>query len=571
MVQKLQKSEAVQTAVQASNVLNQSSDLSLKQKQWLSQEVISWNKQNIITDRQTKEIFDQYDISYALPEKEPVNVIKVLSMIGAIILGLGIILFVAAHWGQISNMIKIIMFTVLTLASLSIAYYFTAIRTDYPHLGKSLFVLSAFIYGATLFLIAQIYHSNANAHWLLLFWGLSILPLTYFFNSLPLYIFNSLIFIVWNFFYYASEKLPNYFYPFIVFLIMIPLVWKKENYYNIITIIAIGIAQLLALFHQQHWVLLVWSIASLIYYFIVKTELKELYLILSVAIQFLWCISFYSVYDKIPNYWFIAVLVLFYYLAFQEKSIATFTLASASVVLWVNLYVAAFAAVFDFKNVSFAAYLLLNLFVCLSLYQIGIYFKQKFAVQWFSNVLRIIGLIGIVITSYLLSFKGFLDDRIVLEKILFEFNPVIIGALFFAVVFLIFLMFSITDKIFSSPESKLEIAMLLGIFLFSLAVLFLSQYSVLDTFLMNCVIFALALALLFYGFETKEAIFFNLGILFFVIFIITRYFDIFWKLLDRSVFFIVGGIVMIIGSIVLEKRRRATIEQMKQGEMQRGK
>ena len=48
-----------------------------------------------------------------------------------------------------------------------------------------------------------------------------------------------------------------------------------------------------------------------------------------------------------------------------------------------------------------------------------------------------------------------------------------------------------------------------------------------------------------------------------VLFIITRYIDVAWKLRTKSLFFIVGGLMMFGGGIFLEKQRRKIIERMK--------
>ena len=40
------------------------------------------------------------------------------------------------------------------------------------------------------------------------------------------------------------------------------------------------------------------------------------------------------------------------------------------------------------------------------------------------------------------------------------------------------------------------------------------------------------------------------------VYIIAKYFDFFWDLLARSVFFMVGGIILVIGGIILERKRR---------------
>jgi uncharacterized membrane protein len=52
----------------------------------------------------------------------------------------------------------------------------------------------------------------------------------------------------------------------------------------------------------------------------------------------------------------------------------------------------------------------------------------------------------------------------------------------------------------------------------------------------------------------------NLAIAFAILDIVTRYFDMFFSTLDRSMFFIAGGIILVIAGAYAEKNRRRLIE-----------
>ena len=54
----------------------------------------------------------------------------------------------------------------------------------------------------------------------------------------------------------------------------------------------------------------------------------------------------------------------------------------------------------------------------------------------------------------------------------------------------------------------------------------------------------------------------NVTLIFFLIFILIRYFDLSWKLLDRSLFFILGGVILLIIGFFMEQiRRKLTSEE----------
>ena len=48
----------------------------------------------------------------------------------------------------------------------------------------------------------------------------------------------------------------------------------------------------------------------------------------------------------------------------------------------------------------------------------------------------------------------------------------------------------------------------------------------------------------------------NTGMFWLSALILVRYFDFFWDLLPRSLFFMVGGLILVLGGIALEKKRR---------------
>ena len=62
--------------------------------------------------------------------------------------------------------------------------------------------------------------------------------------------------------------------------------------------------------------------------------------------------------------------------------------------------------------------------------------------------------------------------------------------------------------------------------------------------------------LLLLGYKNGDTLLINISLLFFVIDVISRYFDFFWKLMPRSVFFMIGGVLLLAGGTFLERSRR---------------
>ncbi len=62
------------------------------------------------------------------------------------------------------------------------------------------------------------------------------------------------------------------------------------------------------------------------------------------------------------------------------------------------------------------------------------------------------------------------------------------------------------------------------------------------------ILFALEIfGLIILGFVRRHPIYINIGLLFFALDVVARYFDLFWDLLPRSLFFILGGLLLLSG------------------------
>lgn len=81
----------------------------------------------------------------------------------------------------------------------------------------------------------------------------------------------------------------------------------------------------------------------------------------------------------------------------------------------------------------------------------------------------------------------------------------------------------------------------------------------------NLLYFAALIWLIFFGMHTANHQLVNLAFLFFAITLLSRYFDTFWDLLDRSLFFMAGGALLVVLGIVLEKKRRGIVANMREG------
>ena len=97
---------------------------------------------------------------------------------GALLVGLGIIIYVAANWDVIPIWARVTMLVALTTA-INVTGWLLLARFDYPRIGVALLVAGALAYGAAIHLIAQIYHVPVNHPNLTTAWFLGVLPIGY--------------------------------------------------------------------------------------------------------------------------------------------------------------------------------------------------------------------------------------------------------------------------------------------------------------------------------------------------------------------------------------------------------
>lgn len=639
------------------------------QKRFLEQEILKWKEKNIISESQTIGILKEYGIKYQPKEKpkpipkkpvqkkKPLDLVKVISTIGAIILGLGIILFTATNWSKIPDIIRIIIPLITTSGVFYLGYHFSYKRKNYPILGKALLFLSTLCYGGSVFLIAQIYNVSANSHWLILIWAFSILPIAYFLSSTPVFILSSFLFIVWNGLFNFSYTMPNYFYPLIIFLVMLPLAKNMKTKY-IPNLVGLFIAQIYILYNYHHWVALLWAGGALAYYFIYKKQafLKQIYLIIATVLFVGWNVAFYLAFEQLPNYFYILPFIGLSYLAYRRKSIAVniinivgffiwaplfmnrlstvlqfeeffnwaillwsicllvfyfiykkqaLTILSSILfiswsitfffeyenfpnyfyilplgimlylgyknksstnigintlgfVIWVNLLFITLSEIFFIGEFNFILFLLLQSLIGVLLYIIGVYHHNRESIKPFTAIFKIFGYLLILITINILSIKSILEEFAKENFQLYFFVNIVFIALS-----VILIIINLIKGFFASRSSKYELFISVFIILSALFILIKPELLLVNTIILNALVFIIASVTILFGFDIKRPVIFNIGIAIFVLFIISRYFNIFWELLPRSIFFMIGGLVLILGGVFLERKRRKTVKKIK--------
>ncbi len=166
--------------------------------QWLRQELVRWQQQGLLSADQASRILAGYQGQETLVARTQIQarIVAVLGILGAILVGLGVILFFAANWQVMPRWSKFALVIVATAAAYSLGYWLRFAR-GYVGVGGAVLLLGGFLYGAGIFLVGQMFHVQAEPHYGLLLWAVGILPLGYVLPLKALIALSSLLLAAW--------------------------------------------------------------------------------------------------------------------------------------------------------------------------------------------------------------------------------------------------------------------------------------------------------------------------------------------------------------------------------------
>jgi uncharacterized membrane protein len=174
-----------------------------KFRRQLRQEADRWLTESLIDRNQYEQLAERYSFN-TLDVNARNNFAIILIGLGGILFGLGAITFVAANWQGMSRELKAgLLFTVLIAANW-LGFSLWQHTQRWQRLGQALLLLGAFVMGANVALMGQIFHVTGSLYGLLLMWGFGVLAMAYSLRFKPLGIM-ALILIGLGYWYHFSE------------------------------------------------------------------------------------------------------------------------------------------------------------------------------------------------------------------------------------------------------------------------------------------------------------------------------------------------------------------------------
>jgi len=387
-------------------------------------QIKEWVDSGTITQEQADKMLT--DVENKSKEERSSKFIIAISTIGAILLGVGAILFVASNWREIPNLMKVLLLLGSTFGAYYLGYLFKYCKKNLPMVGAVLLFLGSLLFGASVILIAQIYNINANAHSLVLIWLIGILPLVYAFASEPTAALSAILFYVWiGLFIFRNGFLDE------DILLLFPVIYLSAG-------------------------ALLFSIGGLHYF---TPSLKKV-----------------------------------------------------------------------------------------------------------AQIFRAFGIKIAMLSLFLLTFKifsGYIDDyhfngARLLENISSQLTT---GIVLFSILAIVGLVVNIFFNPSESKTNLIENGVALGLVGFTLLFFFFPASTSVYTVIYNLLFIGLTILLIFLGYQKHNIRIVNMGIFWISVFIFARYFDFLWDLMPRSLFFMIGGLILVLGGITMERKRRQIKEE----------
>jgi uncharacterized membrane protein len=142
----------------------------------LKAEVRHWVEEGLINDQQVDQLVDRYRLNQ-LDAAAKNRFVGILVGLGCLLIGLGVITFVAANWEDLGRSVKLGLLTTLFLGSNLGGFYLW--QRGFDRYGQGLLLVGNLVLGASIALFTQMFHLASDSYLLFLWWGLAVLAMAY--------------------------------------------------------------------------------------------------------------------------------------------------------------------------------------------------------------------------------------------------------------------------------------------------------------------------------------------------------------------------------------------------------
>jgi len=308
---------------------------------------------------------------------------------------------------------------------------------------------------------------------------------------------------------------------------------------------------------------LFWTLGGLITSYVFKSHAV---LALTISLSVIWTVLESSGFNQV-HIWYLAVWICFVPIIFKQEWSFALHLALVALLLW-SVFTYFHNGLFRSNNNEL--YLMQLYFIAyISLFIIGMLCSTYKKLEFFAKPVQSYSAFAALTSFYFLTFPEIQRGHAYLQdSIRPEASSIWVVTTFAALFVLVALTLWHRARTNTPDKAKYLIygqLLIVAVVLTIVLNLFLGGGNgSLMAIILNLIFFSGMVWLLFAGTDSNNRTLINLAFIFFAIALLTRYFDTFWSLLNRSFFFMAGGLILIIGGYLLEKQRRKFTSSIKQ-------
>ena len=183
----------------------------------LAREASDWVADGIISSAQAEIICNRYGIDLANWQPQSFAY-RILITLGYLFIGLAVIVLLGANWDELPRAVRMLGLIAITIGVNLFGW--RQYRRGDSKAATACFFLGGLFYGASIMLIAQIYHIGEHYPDGILWWALGVLPTALLLNSVWLTLFSACLAVLWLF---VESSLG--FYPTLFPIFIIAMAW----------------------------------------------------------------------------------------------------------------------------------------------------------------------------------------------------------------------------------------------------------------------------------------------------------------------------------------------------------
>jgi uncharacterized membrane protein len=164
---------------------NERRPLTAEMRSWLQQELAVWQQEQLIVPQNGEKILSLYETTDAEQQRVHSQFVIALCGLAALLFAAAVFLLVGFNWEALTAAGKLAVVFGILISTYAIGI--VSWRMGYPRLAEVIFFVAALLYGAAIWLIAQIFHMSAHYPDGFFWWAVGVLPLALILDTLLLH------------------------------------------------------------------------------------------------------------------------------------------------------------------------------------------------------------------------------------------------------------------------------------------------------------------------------------------------------------------------------------------------